>query len=756
MKKITGFPDKLLLFAFVSIVILSVGGCSVWTNFTTYFNLYYNAEHKFQDAEKQITDQKKEVFTVEETKPSGQVNQNLTSVVEKLSRLLQFKSESGYVDDALLMIGKCFFYQQDYIKALRKFTELNSSFPKSDLTLESKLWIAKTQFRLKNFDEGNQLFEDVKTEAIDKKENDILTDAYIEQISYLISIQSYDEAINNIVKLIEVSGDDQKNALITYELGKLYLEINQPENAAKAFVKVLDYAPDYKTEFDARLAYGKVQRLLKQPDKALGIFKDLKSEANFNEFSDQTDLEIGLTYLTLDRTDDAFNQLVYVDTTYKQSPNSGIALYNLGKLMENKFSDFDSAFTYYRLASTSTAPVDTLEEAKKKVATFTKYKTFNQSITNYKTQLLYLIDSTKFIQDSLAYVAEQARLDSINQAKLQEKEDLAFNTSNSRRDDGNRYRQQTGNTGNPSLQQQSSAINKISVPTRPNISVDSIKAIIVKNEYELGGLFFTELNKPDSAYLYYNHILTNYPNSSYTARAIYALGSYYLTKDSTQKADSLFEVIYHNYKNESIVNAAADKLNKPLIKLNYDPAAQLYIAAEHTMMSDSNSAAVKKFLNIYNNYPNSSFASKALYTTGWILENKLELLDSAAVIYDSVLMKFPSSQYARAVQQKISVYNEEQKRLLDEKDSVKSKLDSTSNNNTRIDSLANLNQNIEQVKDSNQVVNPNKNDNLIEEPAPNIPPPVNPAQNDSLKPEIKNNLIDAKDSTGDKSKHEIK
>ena len=101
------------------------------------------------------------------------------------------------------------------------------------------------------------------------------------------------------------------------------------------------------------------------------------------------------------------------------------------------------------------------------------------------------------------------------------------------------------------------------------------------------------------------------------------MGSYYLTVDDKRRADSLFTIIYENYRTESIVNAAADKLNKPLIDLNYDPALERYSLAESLMLAGKFAEAVDNFFSIYKDFPQSDLAPKALYTCGWIYEKWL-------------------------------------------------------------------------------------------------------------------------------------
>ncbi len=47
------------------------------------------------------------------------------------------------------------------------------------------------------------------------------------------------------------------------------------------------------------------------------------------------------------------------------------------------------------------------------------------------------------------------------------------------------------------------------------------------------------------------------PSPVYYPNTFYALGSYYLTVNENQKADSLFNIIYNDYKDKTIVNCCS-------------------------------------------------------------------------------------------------------------------------------------------------------------------------------------------------------
>ena len=162
-------------------------GCGVWGDFTTYFNLYYNTNHLFNEAESSIQQDRADLFATTLPKIKAGDDQKLQKVIEKCSKILQFSSDSRFVDDALLILGKSFYYQENYLKATREFDELLQTQPDSDLRLEAQLWLGKSQLRLNRDTEALATLKKVREEATAQEENEILENALIEEIKYKIS-----------------------------------------------------------------------------------------------------------------------------------------------------------------------------------------------------------------------------------------------------------------------------------------------------------------------------------------------------------------------------------------------------------------------------------------------------------------------------------------------------------------------------------------------------------------------------------------
>ncbi len=642
------------------IPVLFIFGCSIWRDFTTYFNLYYNTKDIFSQAEEAINSQQQDLFSTEELNVPGSAVQLLNKVVEKASQILQFHRESAYVDDALLMLGKSFYYQKNYLKSVREFQELIATQPNSNLILEAKLWIGKADLNLKKYDEAWSLLETVRKQGIDEGENDIVANAYIEEVKYKLIQHDYSGAITSSKELLNFSKDDERNAEIVFEMGKLYDLLNDPENAIISFQKVFDYSPTFEIEFDARLELGKAYREAGNPEKALSIFTDMKSNKIYSDSYDQIDLEMGITEVDLKNYSAALSDFKTVDTAFANSKSAGFANYHLGELYQYNIPNYDSASYYYSKALSSRLPAEYIIPANEKIQRFRKYKTLKDNIAQNYKKLEYVENPETFIRDSVAFYSDTVK----NEPQTETNAGVSVSGGNA----GGRFNDQrfaefkkseTQTTKTAATQKNKTGIP----PIRPNISADSINSLLTQNLFELGNLFFTEFNLTDSAYYYYSTVLDSFPDSRYQARTMYALGSYYETVNENSKADSLYNLIYNNYKNESIVNAAASKLNKPLINFDYDPAIDLYATAEKKFMSKDYKESLNEFYGIYKSYPHSALAPKALYASGWILANQLDSPDSAVVFYDTLTSKYPKTIYAIKVRQEVDFYNQEKERI---------------------------------------------------------------------------------------------
>ncbi len=713
--------QKLFAFAILFFISVLLTSCGVWTDFTTYFNTYYNARTLFDQTEEAILKQNKDPFIFREdeqrnipgyntganqqrqttnfnptanigntrTQAGGktQFNQDLTKVIEKCSKILQFEKESSYFDDALFMTGKAFYYQGEYARAQRKFLEL-AALPESDYALENKLWLAKTYLQLRSFDDGLKLIEEVKTEAQKEDEPELFSSASITKIGFYVYREEYTNAINECQSFLKNLDDDEMTALVWYQMGKIYLQQGDEENALKAFSSVLNYSPTFDVEFESRLQHALLLKDLKRLDESENELNNLLEGGKFKTQTDRIMVELGDIYYDKGNSEKAVQTFKEIDSTYKNTQASGMASFMLGKIYERQFGIYDSAYKYYTKTASSLAPYQTKIDAASNVKNIDKYFTLKKTINGYEKGFLYLTNSTRYMQDSIDYdLAYKEYMDEVKvkvDSMVAQAEMNQIVSANQK----NVYQQQVQN-----LMQQSAlkriasrrtqytptlkdliVQGKVSKPEIPKLKADTLKIILSKNYYDLGNLFFSELEVPDSAYFYYQKILNDYPASPSTPAVLFALGAYYETKNQKEKADSLYQIIYDNYKKDPLFSEAGIKLGlikkeeKKLTNSNSDPAEEEYIAAEKKYYDKKYREAINGLTKVYLNYPRSAFLPKALYFIGLIYEENFQKYDSAAVYYAILSSKeYASTPYGKAVAAKYMEYKKEKERIEAEK-----------------------------------------------------------------------------------------
>ncbi|MFH0734597.1 MAG: tetratricopeptide repeat protein [bacterium] len=628
------------------VIVLSglVTGCGIWRNFNTYFNRYFNTSLAFENAMDELNKQKKVLFNFKEEPVPAAAKQQFEKVVEKASKILQFDFNSAFFDDALLLIGKSFYYLQEYSKAYRKFQEL-AAINDSELLLENRLWIGKTQLQLRFFEEGLNTLDEVKKQAIEEEEIEIYTEAYIKQIAYYKYKEDYLKTVNLCEDLLKNSDSDELNAEITYEIGKLYVLLNDYEKAINYFGMVVNYAPTAEVEFNSQLEVAKLQKSMGENELSLITLKRLREQNKYNSFWGDIDLEIGLIKYEQGDIEDALDLFTSVDTLYKQTVSAGIAGFMKGQIFEKDYKNYDTAKVFYDKMLSSQAPVDYKDKAKKKSEVLKKLLTLRESVYKYKKQLNYILDPKLYAEDSIKYflwknrdsmtIKREHDLDSINKTK-------------------------------PVIVLQ---------PVKSTITADSLQIIMAKVEYDYGSLFLGELSEPDSAYKYYYNIVTNYPQGKHSGKTYFALGTYFSTIGNQEKADSMYRYVYDNYTKDPIVNIAAQKLGFSEVDFTTDPVEKLYKDAEKKYYQKDYPNAINDLKFIFHNNDKSYFASKSLYTIGYIYENDLKMFDSAAVYYDTLNIKYKTSEFARAVTNKLSFFKLDEKRKQAVRDSIQKVLD---------------------------------------------------------------------------------
>lgn len=673
MKRITKIKTAVVFF-----VLLLFSGCGVWQNFTTYFNLYFNTNKAYEEAISEIEDLKTGIFELKEPDLTQQAVANLDRVIEKGSKILQYEAESAYFNDALFLTGVAFYYKKNYAQALRKFKELALQ-EEEDYDLRSRLWIARCEIQLRNFENGVTILENLKTEALEKENNEVLVEAYKTLIAYYIDRQEYIQAISEAERFLEVADNDELKAQIAYHIGMLYLDQDQTEESAAAFQRALDYSPSFETEFKSKFELAKLKKQLGERQESYELLNDLYNEGKYKEFWGDVYYEIGLLEYEDGNVEKAFNIFTEVDTTYTESEGAARAELMMGEIMKNEYADYDSAKFYYdKVASSKTDP-EIKEAARIYSNSVNNYLQLKNNIRTTDRKIEYALNPNEFVKDSLAYQRYLEKQEEENQQtgrNLPSNFLADVNKANQKNNDDTSESESAQDTVDQDTTTVSDSLAfddqfnfddfeidedyiVTEEPVRPQVGLDTLETEQAGNYFELGNLFFVEFHKLDSAFYYYSTLLSEFEEVPNIPRVLFALGTYYESIDQKQKADSLYTIIYEDYKTHLIANQAAEKLGKPPLIIEEDPAKDLFLEAEKEIYNYNTDSALVLLTRITDRYPESIYAPKSLYTKGWLYENVVNEPDSAVNFYSKLLDEFKNSEYASNVRNKVKAYTAE-------------------------------------------------------------------------------------------------
>jgi cellulose synthase operon protein C len=659
-----------------------------YTNTASYFNTYYNAQKMFSDAENEVLagieagrEKNAKGQTVAVT-VSSTARQKFTASIEKNSKLLSYYPTSKFVDDALLMIGKAYYYLDEDQKAQRKFLELIAQFPDSKLIPETKLWYGKSLLRQKQTADGIQQLSMLYTQAINDGDDDIAGNAALALGTYYYEQADYQNALKYYTSSLEVLGDGVENARTQFQIGMCYSSMGDYRAAEDAFRRVGNFKPDYSTTFRASLYESRMLTKQKKFEPALDLLYAKLDDAKYRDYASTAHREIGNTYAAENNITEAVVQYRYVDTAYAHSDDAARSMFALATLYDRVLMQFDSARVYYDKARVEFTASEITPAAAAKSESFGKYFSLRRDLANYDTLIRDIstpgwrkIDPRIKMREDSIHRADSAAV-ALKGEKLRGRLQLRNpRDTSAAKNPAPEAPLQTiapGDTGSTRLRLSREAA-QLTPEERDSIrladstalamkqlaerqKVDSLSRQVIKTKFELGGLLYLELNRPDSALVYFSQVVHETTDSLLAARTYYTMADLYATADSTsrQTVDSLYRKTIEIAPNSSYAQEARKNLGLAVKEVAADSSEAVYQNAEGLVLDGRAVDAIPMLQSVAAGYPKSPYAPKALYTIGWIYENSIVDNDSAEAAYQRLVKSYPVSPYATAVQPKLA------------------------------------------------------------------------------------------------------
>jgi len=316
-------------FIFIAILFF-LAGCTTekntavsraYNNVTAHYNVYFNGKESLRAGvdkiDKSVEDDFSKVLPLyKSSNPSTATvaNADMENAILKGSKLIQSHSITkkpkrrknrsksyikfasreefnNWIDDAYILMGKAYFYKQNFSSAIVNFNYVIRKFPDDPSRYTAYVWLIRSYTELERYVEAFEIIQQLQLDENFPRQLEgelaaATSDYYAKQLSFTEGIPFLSSAVKN-------ADNKQDRLRYKYVLAQWYQETGNPDKASQIFREIARMNPPYKMAFNAHISaagtftgIGDVDKLKKE------LHKMLKDKKNL-EFRDQIYFAMG-------------------------------------------------------------------------------------------------------------------------------------------------------------------------------------------------------------------------------------------------------------------------------------------------------------------------------------------------------------------------------------------------------------------------------------------------------------------------------
>jgi tetratricopeptide (TPR) repeat protein len=237
-------------------------------NLTAHYNVYWNGMDNLRLGVKEFQASLKDnyamvlpVYNYGDKSSATKISQYADIAIKKASKTINKhsmyfnrKEYVRWIDDSYLLIGKCYFYKQDYPMARRTFEFVIKTYNTSEIKYEAMLWQAKTNIQLGDFGKAEPMLDMLqskirKGEAPEKYE----TELNLVYAQFYLLQKNYEAAVPYINRALELKPSRAMSTRCTFILAQIRQLNGELDDASQLYTVVVKHAKTYEMEFNAKI-----------------------------------------------------------------------------------------------------------------------------------------------------------------------------------------------------------------------------------------------------------------------------------------------------------------------------------------------------------------------------------------------------------------------------------------------------------------------------------------------------------------------
>lgn len=687
---------KAILNTYITILLLIVfsfiAGCSTridtpsnrkLQNLSARFNYIYNSNIILKDYEDKLSqnygasfEDILPVYLIPEENSTD--NSQLKEIIAKAQAVISEKTFSNYLDEAYLLLGKVYYYQNFQFSAAEYFNYVYKAFPDvKGRKLNGLNWKARSEMQL-----GNDVTPIIKEiDSIIKLDKKIDAASHATIAQWYINHLKYKEAIVHLSAALKGKTLKQEKERWTYILAQLYEKTDDFKKSVKFYNKVARSNAPFNLYFNAHLNRVKLQSQLSpdsidQQSLILALLKDDKND----DYVDQIFYKAAELYA---ENGDLINAEKYYKLSAQRSINNkyqqGLAYLRLAELNFSSKKDYLTSKLYFDSALT-TLPKTYIGysgiEKKSNSLGFLSVR-FERITWQDNLQLLATLAENERLkkieewigpEEKKIEVSENKGTDNSNQTTISSGSTFYFSNptamaigfSDFKKKWGNRilednWRQSTKS----SINQNNNVVDNKTETINPAVNLDREERIkyyldnfpknesdfqksneIIKNSlFEIAGFYFQELNEPKEAIKYYEELLRRFPNFAKRDAVYYSLYRSYEELDSV-KVDFFKSKLLSEFPNSAYTKAVLDPLanfKESQVELKVQ---ELYNSVYLNFEEKEYLEVIKKTDSIAVEFPNNQLKAQYDYLKA-IAIGRTNKIDTLIEVFNTIIKTHP-------------------------------------------------------------------------------------------------------------------
>ncbi len=669
---------RLLLISF-GLILLT--GCkttfqSKWKNFNAYYNTYYNAQESYQSGLRKNLDQQREYNPLQpiriHPKPVNAGASDFDKAIQKGADVLRRYEETKWVDDAIGLIGKSYYFRQEYFSADQKFKELFVTTKNPDMQQKSILWQGRVLLDMELYNEGIAFLSEQLTllegewnKGYRAEVKALLAQHHVKLENWQVAANVLSEALPNIEK-------KEYRERGYFLLGQIYERLGNSEAAFDAYNKVQNHYVEYRIQYLSQRKKAEVARALGRNEVAFQIFDDMVRDDKNLEYKAELDFELARTEHernNFKRAEKLYNNVLHNNLRQPAADIAARAYYGLAEIYRFSYDNFEKAAAYYDSAAQKNVAAEKLPEgfqAKELAESFGKYARFKSQIALQDSLLRLGRLSPEAFDSVLVEMRKQkiAEMERLREQQEQQQNQLVTVNRNEE-ESGATNNMSNGflNSNNPVVQENQqqqfyaiwgdrpladnwrveSMIDYSAISNEANGAVagsgsssdqqlvnvkidlsaipftpqeqDSVQELIASYQYQLGNLFFLSLNSPDSATYYFQKAIENPSKVNINTVSLYSLSELYSIQENEQEARYYANRLIEEYPGTDYARRVSEKFGIPLSDRETENTKSPFEVYNEISEDDSLTLVEKagRLKELSHNHSTHRIAPKALY-----------------------------------------------------------------------------------------------------------------------------------------------